>query len=113
MKINTNTWNRWRYTIYPPIYDLVGSVLDGYRKKSIAQLKLPSSAKVLISGAGTGLDLPYLQPGLSITAIDLTLSMLNKLKSRAKQLNLKVDARVMDAQNLSLEAETYDVLILT
>ena len=40
-----------------------------------------AGARVLLVGAGTGLELEFLPPGLEIVATDLTPAMLEKLKA--------------------------------
>lgn len=112
MKINTNAWNKFRYTLWAPGYDLVGRVFDDSRQRSVESLEIHPGDKVLIIGAGTGLDLPYLPADCEITAIDLTPSMLEKLGKRANSLGLKVEARVMDGQSLSFDPATFDKVIL-
>lgn len=112
MKINTNTWNKIRYTLYQPVYDLAGGLFQKYRKKSIDRLGLQQEEAVLILGAGTGLDLPFLTARQRITAIDITPSMVAKLKDRARKLSLDVDARVMDGQKLEFKDNTFDAIIL-
>ena len=57
MNLNTNLWNRLRYTLYTPIYDLlVGRIFTSSRRKSIELLHIQPGEKVLLVGAGTGLD---------------------------------------------------------
>lgn len=112
MKINTNSWNKIRYTIYTPIYDSIGRIFAESRKKSISSLEIKKGDKVLIIGAGTGLDLEFLSPNCEITATDITPSMIKRLSKRSKKLNLNVDAQVMDGQKLLLPDNSYDKIIL-
>ena len=112
MRVNTNSWNKVRYTLYQPVYDLVGNLFQNYRKKSIAGLHLKPDEKILLVGAGTGLDLPFLRAQKSITAIDITQSMVEQLRDKASELQLKVDARVMDGQKLEFASDSFDVVIL-
>ncbi|APD06127.1 phosphatidylethanolamine N-methyltransferase [Flavobacteriaceae bacterium UJ101] len=112
MKVNTNHWNKIRYTFYQPFYDIMTGIFKSYRKKSINQLALNSNDKILILGAGTGLDLPFLKNQKNITAIDITPSMLKKLDKRGKKYQLNVDSHVMDGQNLAFENNTFDCVIL-
>ena len=65
-----------------------------------------------IVGAGTGLDLPLLCPGLQLTAVDLTPAMIRRLTKRAARLELPIDARVMDAHELEFADGSFDVVIL-
>lgn len=112
MGINTNSWNKIRYTLYQPFYDLVGNFFRNHRKMSIACLKLQPDEKVLIIGAGTGLDLPFLTAQKSITGIDITPSMVAQLKQKAGQLQMEVNAKVMDGHKLAFENNTFDAIIL-
>ena len=112
MKINTNTWNRIRYTFYTPGYDLVARLLHNSRKKSIESLEIKAGDKVLIIGAGTGLDLEFLPNHCKIIATDLTPSMVNRIIKRNKKLNLQVQAMVMDGQALQFEDSSFDKIIL-
>ncbi|MGC1403240.1 MAG: methyltransferase domain-containing protein [Thermodesulfobacteriota bacterium] len=112
MPINTNTWNRIRYTLYEPFYDLAAGWFTKQRRRSIALLDLKPSEKVLIVGAGTGLDLEFLPKDLFIAANDITPAMVHQLDRRVRRLGLEVEARVMDGQNLRYGPETFDVAIL-
>ncbi len=112
MGFNTSTWNRIRYTFYQPFYDLVAVIFFPFRKQSIEELDLKSSDKILLLGAGTGLDLEFLNGHEHITAVDITPSMIQKLKTRASSLQLDVDARVMDAHHLDFGDESFDVVIM-
>lgn len=112
MKVNSNKWNKIRYTIYQPVYDLAGNIFKLYRKSSIEKLNLNPDDKILILGAGTGLDLEFLQKQKQIDAIDITESMLDKLVRKADKLDMDVEVKVMDGQNLEYENNTFDVVIL-
>jgi phosphatidylethanolamine/phosphatidyl-N-methylethanolamine N-methyltransferase len=112
MKINTNTWNKIRYTFYTPFYDLIVLYFKASRKKSIDSLDLKPGDKILIIGAGTGLDLQFLPAFCDITATDITPSMVAWTKQRARNLNLSIHAKVMDGQSLSFEDQVFDVVIL-
>lgn len=112
MGFNTSAWNRIRYTFYQPFYDLVAVVFKPFRRQSVEELELKTTDRILLLGAGTGLDLEFLQDSQHITAVDITPSMIQKLKSRASSLGLNVDARVMDAHHLEFEDESFDVVIM-
>jgi len=112
MKINTNNWNKIRYTLYTPGYDLVGRLLNESRKKSIDSLELQPNDKVLIVGAGTGLDLEFIKVECDITATDITPAMIKKLRSRNSRLKRRVRSLVMDGQSLDFIDNTFDYVIL-
>jgi SAM-dependent methyltransferase len=95
-------WNRLRYTIWAPAYDaLVGTVgFAAARRLSIDRLKLAPSDRVLIVGAGTGLDLDFLPSNVPVTAIDVTPAMLKHLERQAAGAGQPVTTRIMDARQL-------------
>ncbi|WP_018478457.1 class I SAM-dependent methyltransferase [Pontibacter roseus] len=113
MSLNTNTWNRLRYTLYLPVYDLIADrVFRKHRKRSVELLQANPSDAILLLGAGTGLDLPYLQGYTRLTAIDITPGMITKLQQRAERLGIPVDARVMNGQQLIFTDNSFDAVIL-
>lgn len=112
MGINTNKWNKIRYTLYTPGYNLVAGIFRNSRKKSIESLDIKEEDKVLIVGAGTGLDLEFLPKNCKIVATDITPSMIEKLKKENAKLNLTVDALVMDGHSLDFTDNSFDIIIL-
>ncbi|MCE1198799.1 MAG: class I SAM-dependent methyltransferase [Marinilabiliales bacterium] len=112
MRINTNGWNRLRYTLYAPVYDSVGRYFAHSRKKSIESLDIVPGDNILIIGAGTGLDLEYLPHGCHILATDLTPAMVERIRKRNDRLQLSLEARVMDGQQLQLPDHSFDKVIL-
>ena len=113
MSLNTNRWNRIRYTLYTPIYDLlVGKIFTGSRRKSIGLLDIQPNEKVLLVGAGTGLDFEFLPQHAQIWAGDITPSMVSKMEDRARELKLHATLDVMDGQNLPYPDNTFDKVIL-
>ncbi|SIT85899.1 class I SAM-dependent methyltransferase [Pontibacter indicus] len=113
MSLNTNTWNRLRYTFYLPVYDLIADrAFRKYRQRSIKLLQAQPDDNILIVGAGTGLDLPYLRGYTRITANDITPGMITKLKARAEQLAIPVEAHVMDGQQLAYPDNSFDAVLL-
>lgn len=113
MSLNTNLWNRIRYTFYTPFYDvLVGKIFTASRRKSISLLNIQPGEKVLLIGAGTGLDFHFLPSSAAITAGDITPAMVVKMQKRAQKLSLNAEIKVMDGQNLSYANATFDKVIL-
>lgn len=112
MALNTARWNRIRYTLYAPLYDVAARVLSRPRRRAVEQLGLNPGEKVLIAGAGTGLDLDYIPGGVEITAVDITPAMVKRLRRRAQRLGRKVDIRVMNAESLDFEDQSFDAVIL-
>ncbi|WP_266206299.1 class I SAM-dependent methyltransferase [Pontibacter kalidii] len=113
MSLNTNNWNRLRYTLYLPVYDFIADrIFRKYRERSVRLLGAKPNDAILILGAGTGLDLPYLQGYTHLTAIDITPGMITKLKQRAEELHIPVNARVMNGQQLTFADASFDAVIL-
>jgi phosphatidylethanolamine/phosphatidyl-N-methylethanolamine N-methyltransferase len=112
MKVNTNKWNRIRYTLYTPGYDFAARILRESRRRSISSLDVKSGERILIVGAGTGLDLEFLPKECEVTAIDITPSMVERMKKRNMQFNLNLNVAVMDAQALQFADNSFDKIIL-
>ncbi len=110
--LNTNSWNRIRYSMYQPFYDIIAGYFRTFRSTSIKGLKLRNEDKILILGAGTGLDLEYLKEYSNITAVDITPSMLTKLKHRTNALGIRLETYEMDAANLDFPDNHFDAVIL-
>lgn len=112
MKINTNRWNKFRYSLYTPVYDSVGRIFNSSRKKAITALDIKPGDKILLVGAGTGLDLEYFPANCSVVATDITPSMVERIALRSKKLNLNVEAMVMDGHKLDFSNESFDKVVL-
>jgi phosphatidylethanolamine/phosphatidyl-N-methylethanolamine N-methyltransferase len=107
-------WNRLRYTLWAPAYDaIVGAAgFNEARRRSIEFLQLEPANRVLLVGAGTGLDLAYLPSHVDITAVDVTPAMLVRLERRATAMRRSVTTRVMDARQLSFPDASFDAVVL-
>ncbi len=104
------------YTLIAPIYDrVVDSAFDGFRRRSLERLALDPEPRpdVLISGVGTGLDIPHLPPGPRYVGIDITPAMLARAQKRAQQCpELDIELRLGDAMDLPFEDRSFDAVIL-
>lgn len=109
---HSNLWNTIRWSAYLPFYDLIEKAVIAHRVHSIELLGLKPGERVLLLGAGTGLDLAHLPPGCEVSAVDITPGMLWRLQRRARRLGIEVDARVMDAQALQYPAGSFDCVVL-
>lgn len=112
MNINTNNWNKIRYTLLSPVYDVAAIPFAKSRGRSIEQLAIQPGERVLIIGAGTGLDFDYLPKHADITATDITPAMVKLTEKRNEKLGLNVKAMVMDGQQLQFADGTFDKVIL-
>jgi ubiquinone/menaquinone biosynthesis C-methylase UbiE len=107
-------WNRLRYTVWAPAYDLLVSAagFDAARRLSIDRLRLAPGERVLIVGAGTGLDLQFLPSNVHVAAIDVTPAMLKHLEHRATRAGRSVATRVMDARQLEFPDSSFDAVVM-
>jgi phosphatidylethanolamine/phosphatidyl-N-methylethanolamine N-methyltransferase len=109
MDLNTNAWNRARYTLWAPLYDIAGKRFDGRRRASLQLLDMKAGERLLIVGAGTGSDLPFVRPDVSIVATDLTPAML--LRAR-HHLRPGASLALMDGHRLGIMGDTIDAVAL-
>jgi phosphatidylethanolamine/phosphatidyl-N-methylethanolamine N-methyltransferase len=112
MDINTNAWNKIRYTLFAPGYDHIARYFRDSRQKSIESLGIKAGDRVLIVGAGTGLDLEFLPAGCHVVATDITPAMVERARKRSVVLNRHVDALVMDGQALAFGDNEFDAVVL-
>ena len=108
----TNWWNRTRYRVYAPVYDLLARPWEAGRRRAVERLDPRPDERILILGCGTGSDLEYLPAGSEVVAIDISAAMIRRTAERAERLDLDVDARVGDAQSLTFEDDSFDAVLL-
>jgi len=77
------------------------------------QLMSQAHGKILDVACGTGSNFPFFPATSEITAIDLSPRMLELAQQKASALNLSVQVKVMDAQNLELLNDTFDTVTST
>ena len=78
-----NRRNQTIYKLWAPVYDKVmGPFADKARRHAIELLNLRAGESVLLSGVGTGLDLPHIRADVKVTGIDLSPAMLRKAKRK-------------------------------
>ena len=107
----SNSLLRLSYSLIAPIYDLViERPMRAARIRSLSALPTESAGKVLLSGIGTGLDLPLL-PGLHrYTALDFNAAMLSRARSRGA--DLQVDWVLGDSMALPFCDNHFDHVVL-
>lgn len=105
-------WNRLRYQLYAPVYDLGAKPLERGRQRAVERLDVDPDERVLLVGCGTGMDLEYLPPEASVTAVDLAPTMTRKTERRADRLGASVNTHVADARSLPFDDGTFDVVVL-
>lgn len=89
---------KFRYATQPFMDEVVG--FDKFAGK-----------KVLEIGCGLGTDLiQFARHGANVAAIDLTPNSIDLVRKRFEMENLRVDARVGDAENLPFEDNGFDLV---
>lgn len=105
-------WNIARYNFYSLFYNQIVKIFKTSRKKSINNLNIKSGQKVLIIGAGTGLDLEFIPAGAEIFLIDISSEMLKRINKDYYINQFPVfEIKIENAENLSYENEKFDVVI--
>ncbi len=103
--------NQAIYKLWAPVYDRVmGPFAGKARRHAIELLNLRAGESVLLSGVGTGLDLPHLQAGVKVTGIDLSRAMLRKARDKANGRDISL--LEMNAQALDFPDGSFDAVIL-
>jgi ubiquinone/menaquinone biosynthesis C-methylase UbiE len=72
-----------------------------------------ASGEVLEIAVGTGLNIPYYPDGVRLTAIDISETMLERARRRAKEIGRDVDLRKGDAQALAFPDAHFDTVVCT
>ncbi|MCU0804733.1 MAG: class I SAM-dependent methyltransferase [Burkholderiales bacterium] len=96
------------YRFIAPFYDAaIERATASARRASLAHLGRPG-LRVLVSGIGTGLDVPHLPQGNRYVGIDLTRAMLDRIPKERRDLRLVQG----DAMRLPFAAATFDAVVL-
>ena len=104
--------NQTIYKLWAPVYDKVmGPFAGKARRHAIELLKLQPGERVLLSGVGTGLDLPHMPAGVKAVGIDLSPEMLRKAQDKANGGD--VSLLEMNAQALEFPDGSFDAVILS
>lgn len=102
---------RWSYSLIAPFYDMaVARSLRVARSRSLSSLPSNAAGKVLLSGIGTGLDLPLLPELHHYTALDFNAAMLSRAKPRGT--GLRVEWVMGDSMALPFSDEHFDYVVL-
>lgn len=106
------SWSSARYSLYAPVYDVLAFPLRRARRRALVLADIPEGASVLVVGVGTGLDLPLLPASCTVTAVDLSGTMLKLAERRAEQHGRQVDFRKMDVQDLAFPDDSFDFVVV-
>jgi phosphatidylethanolamine/phosphatidyl-N-methylethanolamine N-methyltransferase len=106
-----NSLLKWSYSKLAPLYDLVvAAPLRAARTRSLKSLPADTAGEVLLSGIGTGLDLPLLPELHRYTALDFSAAMLSRAKPRSGSLN--VEWVLGDSMALPFADAQFDHVVL-
>lgn len=103
-----NRWNQVRYRVWAGIYDPMARTLARARVEALAGVAIGDEERVLLVGAGTGLDLPLLPEATRAVATDLTPAMLARARLRAPRHAFAI----ADAGRLPFPDAAFDVVLL-
>jgi ubiquinone/menaquinone biosynthesis C-methylase UbiE len=106
---------RRRYNRIAFLYDLMEWPMErrrfaGWRSRLRSKISGPRALEV---GVGTGKNIPYYPPRVSVTAIDFSPRMLSRARMAARRCNGQIDIRVMDVQHLDLPTHAFDTVFAT
>ncbi len=102
---------RFSYSLIAPLYDaVIERPMREARKQSLQALSANESKRVLVSGVGTGLDLPLLPTIHRYTALDFNAAMLARAKPRGENLN--VEFVLGDSMALPFSDAQFDHVVL-
>jgi ubiquinone/menaquinone biosynthesis C-methylase UbiE len=102
---------RSSYSLIAPLYDLlVSGPLLRARTQSLRSLPADRASDVLLSGIGTGLDLPLLPELHRYTALDFNAAMLSRARPRGA--GLQVEWLLGDSMALPFADAHFDHVVL-
>lgn len=102
---------RLSYSLIAPFYDLaISRAMRAARQRSLASLPSTTPGTVLISGAGTGLDLPLLPAMHRYVALDFNAAMLARAQQRAQGKQVKFV--LGDSMALPFADNSFDHVVL-
>lgn len=102
---------RRSYTLIAPLYDtLIGAATRPPRARSLAWLAPHPPLDVLLTGVGTGLDLPLLPAQHRYVGLDLTPAMLSRCTPRAR--DRRFQAVQGNAMALPFADASFDAVVL-
>jgi phosphatidylethanolamine/phosphatidyl-N-methylethanolamine N-methyltransferase len=100
------------YERLTPIYDaLFGPLLRQGRERALALLNPGAGERILEVGVGTGNDLEDYPPSCRVTAVDLSMPMLERARRRATHAPAaSVTLVQMDGANLAFPSASFDAV---
>ncbi len=104
-----------RYERQAAVYDLVEGpaelLLNRWRRRFWGLV--PADSRVLEIGVGTGKNLRWHPPNVSVTAVDFSPRMLARATRRTQRPDARPGFALMDAQTLAFADASFDVVVAT
>jgi len=98
------------YTLFAPIYDaFIERASRQVRARSLAHLPAGGELDILLTGIGTGLDLPFLPQGHRYVGLDLTPAMMRHAEPRRD--GLRLDLVQGDCRGLPFNDGSFDHVV--
>lgn len=102
---------RFSYALIAPLYDIViERPMRAARRRSLRALPIDAPGRVLVSGVGTGLDLPLLPRLHRYVALDFSPAMLRRAVPRG--VGLEIGFVLGDSMSLPFAGESFDCVVL-
>ncbi|MFP4352646.1 MAG: class I SAM-dependent methyltransferase [Puniceicoccaceae bacterium] len=102
---------RKAYRFYAPVYNyLFGRIVDEGRREAVARFRQKPGDRILEIGVGTGLSLPFYDPGVEVTGVDVSTEMLGIARRRylgPKYPHVRA-LMEMDAQDLDFPDDYFE-----
>jgi phosphatidylethanolamine/phosphatidyl-N-methylethanolamine N-methyltransferase len=100
------------YERLTPIYDVVfGPLLQQGRERALALLNPRAGDRILEVGVGTGHDLGEYPPSCHVTAVDLSMPMLERARRKAAQSAAgSISLAQMDGTHLAFAPSSFDAV---
>jgi SAM-dependent methyltransferase len=114
--------DRSRGLNFPRLYDFLISILtrgrdEAYRADVLDAAGIAAGQHVLDIGCGTGTQAiatwHRVQPGGTVTGIDISRNMLAAAQRKAARAQAEIDFRESDAAHLPFESDRFDVVTIT
>lgn len=103
---------KYSYTVLAPIYDaIVGKASSIMRRNSITRLGDIQNQIILVTGIGTGLDIPLLPGGACYVGMDLTAAMLQRARLRSQGRN-DILLHRGDVMHLPYADQQFDIVLM-
>ncbi len=98
------------YTLLAPFYDFfIARASKSVRQKSLQQLSAKPGDQILISGIGSGLDIPLLPNGPHYHGVDITLAMLKRAHHHSRD---DINLYQGDVMQLPFPSQRFNQVIM-